>query len=325
MLLRTASEEAPDHRDQVRSVALGAFLKSLRMRIHCEVRALGSYERLPCRRGRRVTQEEASEAVGVSRVWYATLESGATVRTSTRVLSRLADVLMLGAEERIRLFQLAIPEFERLAMPEPAPGAWPASAGVHEALLRSAVPALETTTLRADSKDMLDAFAWMRAAAKRLWSATTEIEALTIATEAVADRFRDAPITQNLVRAADGSWPVLLMLGDSRLIPRATECIERLNEELGPAGMDELRCYPHLSQPGDTYTEEAWTSKSIRDQLFPVLAEYGFDSWSFLCGRVRSRSGWIAGIHVRRRMKKFSPEEKAALSSLTELTSLALV
>ncbi len=275
-------------------MTLGAFLKSMRGRVHCKSRTLGSYERLPCRRGKRVTQEETAEAAGMSRVWYAILESDAATQTSTRVLSRLADVLMLSAAERVKLFQLAIREVP--ALPQ-----------------RTALP-----------EDMLDAFAWLRTTAKRLWSASTEVEALTIAAEAAADRFRDAPLMQVLVRASDGSWPTLLMLGDSHLVPRATECIERLSELLGPAGMDELRCYPQLSQPGDVYTEEEWLSKSIRDQLCPVLAEYGFDVWSFLCGRVRTRTGWIAGVHVRRRMQRFSDTEKTELSSLTELTSLAL-
>src|ERR1700736_1690372 len=93
-------------------LTLGAFLKGLRTRIHSEARTLGTHERLPCRWGKPVTQDELSEAAGVTRIWYCRLESDARIRASTRVLSRIADALMLTAEERFRLFQLGIPEVQ---------------------------------------------------------------------------------------------------------------------------------------------------------------------------------------------------------------------
>jgi transcriptional regulator with XRE-family HTH domain len=57
-----------------------------------------------------VTQEEIAEAVGVSRNWYRRLESGASVRASTKLLDRLAHALALTPDERMTLFTLAIPE-----------------------------------------------------------------------------------------------------------------------------------------------------------------------------------------------------------------------
>ena len=88
----------------------GAFLRMLRRRIPAEAPALGSVERPPNRRGRRVSQEEVAEVVGVSRTWYRRLESEAGVRASTRLLERLADAFAFTAEERAALFVLALPE-----------------------------------------------------------------------------------------------------------------------------------------------------------------------------------------------------------------------
>ncbi len=91
---------------------LNTFLKICRTRISPQTTALGEYRRLPSRRGRIVSQEELAECVGVSRPWYAMLESDAVVRPSTALLDRLASALMLTAEERTELFNLALPELK---------------------------------------------------------------------------------------------------------------------------------------------------------------------------------------------------------------------
>ena len=97
-----------------RRVELRSFLKELRQRIRPEARALGAAQRLPARCGKPVTQEEVAEAIGVSRVWYGMLESGAMIRTSAQLLDRLAEALMLTPQERAILFCLAIPELQQL-------------------------------------------------------------------------------------------------------------------------------------------------------------------------------------------------------------------
>ena len=72
---------------------LNAFLKYHRTRISPQATALGPYRRLPSRRGRIVSQEELAEFIGVSRPWYATLESDPAVRPSTALLERIASAL----------------------------------------------------------------------------------------------------------------------------------------------------------------------------------------------------------------------------------------
>ena len=88
---------------------LGAFLKVQRRKIPPASATLGSWKRPLVRHGRRVTQAEIAEAVGISRNWYRRLEAG-TVRASMKLLVRLANTFQFTREQRKRLFVLAIPE-----------------------------------------------------------------------------------------------------------------------------------------------------------------------------------------------------------------------
>jgi DNA-binding XRE family transcriptional regulator len=90
-----------------------SFLKTRRRSIPPDCPVLGSWERLPVRRGRRVTQEEIAEAVGISRNWYRRLESGDAPRASAKLLDRLARAFQFTPEERTNLFMLGIPELAR--------------------------------------------------------------------------------------------------------------------------------------------------------------------------------------------------------------------
>jgi DNA-binding XRE family transcriptional regulator len=87
-----------------------SFLKTHRRDMPSDSATLGSWERLPARRGRRVTQEEIAEAVGISRNWYRRLESDDAPRASAKLLDRLAQALQFTPEERTKLFVLGIPE-----------------------------------------------------------------------------------------------------------------------------------------------------------------------------------------------------------------------
>jgi len=95
---------------------LRSFLKGLRRRLDPQTTLLGEQERLNTRCGRRVSQEEIAEAVGVSRGWYVSLESGAPIRPSLSLLDRIANALNATPHERATLFSLAIPELGVLPM-----------------------------------------------------------------------------------------------------------------------------------------------------------------------------------------------------------------
>jgi len=93
------------------------FLRACRVRIDPQTRLLGSFVRQAKRVGRPVSQEEASEAIGVTRQWYAMMEGHTGARISMRALGRLADAFMLDPFERTMLFQLARPELLAHLMP----------------------------------------------------------------------------------------------------------------------------------------------------------------------------------------------------------------
>jgi DNA-binding XRE family transcriptional regulator len=91
-----------------------SLLKTHRRSIPPDSRTLGSWQRLPVRRGRRVTQEEIAEAVGISRNWYRRLESGDAARASAKLLHRIAQAFQFTPEERTNLFMLGIPEIGQM-------------------------------------------------------------------------------------------------------------------------------------------------------------------------------------------------------------------
>jgi DNA-binding XRE family transcriptional regulator len=91
-----------------------SFLKRRRRSIPPETVTLGSWQRLPVRCGRRVTQEEIAEAVGISRNWYRRLENGDAPRASAKLLDRIAQAFQFTPEERMNLFVLGIPEIAQI-------------------------------------------------------------------------------------------------------------------------------------------------------------------------------------------------------------------
>jgi transcriptional regulator with XRE-family HTH domain len=115
------------------------------------LRFLGESQRLPIRVGKRVTQEELAEHLGISRGWYARFESGTPAGFSVPLLSRLADMLLLFASERAELMRLAKSELTPIVSP--------------------------------NSTDLYEALGVVRRAVKRLWRATSEAEILHVAAE----------------------------------------------------------------------------------------------------------------------------------------------
>jgi transcriptional regulator with XRE-family HTH domain len=279
--------------NETANASLGEFLRERRLRIDPETRALGFAERPWKRIGRRVAQEEIAEAAGLSRQWYSGLERGTVDRTSTALLDRIATALMLDEQDRGTLFRLAVPE-------------------------------LRTTALRPDDALVVEAFSWLRDYTRRLWSASSEHEALAIATEEVGARFERPPLIYSGARRPDGTWEWPLIAGDARARNRFAAFLDALRGILTPGEIDELRIYPLLAQPGEVCTEDAFRSLSIYDLLLRALEEHRLREWSMLYGRIRSRRGFIAGITVRFPNHEYSAQERATLSTLTGLTSLAL-
>jgi transcriptional regulator with XRE-family HTH domain len=284
----TVSEAAGEPQPDTR-----AFLKQFRQRIDPEVRALGTYVRLACRRGRPVTQEEIAEAIGVSRVWYAKLESDGAAGASMKLLTRLADVLMLTTVERESLFALAIPALE---------GVQPHKSSV---------------------AGLLESFSIMRTATKRLWAASSESEALTLGCEQVAAWFDSAVLVSYFCRLEPGAWvrsPVLNRGIGNRVIGMWRD----LSASWPPERIDELALYPQLSQPGEIGTVHT-LSPSIRRDRLGAYARHGLHALDFVHARVTSRKGLIGGFHVKYETGHVCSElDRAVIGTIADLTSMTL-
>ena len=282
---------------------LGTFLKSRRHRIDPGVGALGTYERTAVRRGRRVTQEELAEAIDSSRVWYAMLESGATLRTSPQLLDRLSQALMLDADERAELFSLAIPELKRT---EPRPAC----------------------------KAFLRGYSLINSLSRRLWAASSESEALTEAAEQLAAWFDDADAI-SYTRRTDhvgprfqcGVWEAPLVV-DPGYSSRWDAACRDFAASLQPEQIDELLLLPTLAEPGDVATfEEAYQGSPLRRVVTETWARQGISEvmGTFISARVRSRRGLIGSIVATHKTRRpYSASDRAAIATLAEVTSLAL-
>jgi transcriptional regulator with XRE-family HTH domain len=273
---------------------MSALLRRCRTRIAPGRASLGRYLRLPCRIGKAVTQEEVAEAVGISRQWYARLESERPVRVSSSVLARIADALMMSPAERTALFRLALPEL-RLASP--------------------------TST----SREILNAFGSLRRLMRRLWAATSEAEALTVIREqALTQLGADAMLTRT--RVAEGRWDQAAS-GARDGDERGQQCLGLIRRHWDAATVDDMHIYSFIWRPGEVVT------RPERDARWPVLAakvrealngpDFADATWAM--ANVQTQHGFVArlmAVHATRH--EFSETERAMLGTLSDLASVAL-
>jgi transcriptional regulator with XRE-family HTH domain len=274
---------------------LALFLKLLRRRIDPDVRVLGPSMRLSRRVGKRVTQEELAEVVGISRDWYATLESAGMTRTSTRLVSHLADALMVTPEERARLFQLALPELGR-------------------------------AQLRVDSTAVLDAFSRLKSLTKRLWAATSIEDVLTSAAEQIADWFDDAQLVNTLHRRESGLWESRA-LDDKQDQNEASKFKRELRDRVFPLSesLDACFLYPRLANAGDLGNVAELLPLSVQREIQKAYAHRRLAAFASVYARVRSRTGFIGGFCIVHEFgHSYSACDRAVFGAFSELTSIAL-
>jgi transcriptional regulator with XRE-family HTH domain len=244
--------------------------------------------------GKTPTQEEVAEAIGVSRQWYAMMESDRPLRVSARTLGRIADALMMSPAERTMLFRLTVPE-------------------------------LASTSLTRRSTAMLDAFASLRRVTRTLWAATTEAEALSIVREfAISQLDLDSAVT--CVRGDDGRW-TFAGTGPAYGDDRMQRYQEQNRGRWGPAALDDLYCYTVMVYPGEVIT------RTERDVRFPDLAALeratleavDLGSVSAVMAAIRSQRGFVARLlAVHYTEHRFTPTERAQIGTLADIASLAL-
>ena len=267
---------------------IGSFLNGMRRRIDSATPTLGAYHRLKSRRGKRVSQEEIAEAVGVSRGWYQRLESGG-IRPSISLLNRVAGALNATPEERTRLFHLAIP------------------------VLQSAADAFENLS-------------FVRCVSSRLLAASSECEALTIAAEHLAAWFADALLIVPVKRSDAGRWNWWFAV-DADQETEWSRCIGEISALTTREQFDDFWSYPRLQSAGETVddAEHEQLVPDLHRLTVETHKKHGLDVPSFLRSRITTRHGLIAGIQVNHRMgRTYSNVDRAAVAAVAELTSLAL-
>jgi transcriptional regulator with XRE-family HTH domain len=241
-----------------------------------------------------VTQEELAEAIGVSREWYGMLESAATTRTSTGLLLRLADALMVTPPQRAKLFALAVPELGRAG-------------------------------LREDSIAVLEGFSRLRSLSKRLWTATSFQDVLTTASEQIADWFEGAVLVHTSRRRRSGLWESQAV-DDKQDRNNASKVIREMEDQvLGTSeAIDGLNLFPRLANAGDTGTPEL-QPLPVQREVRKLYARRRMTGFTFLKGRVLSRTGLIAGFCVVHEFgHPYSAADHAVLGAFAELASLAV-
>ena len=272
---------------------LGLLLRRCRTRIRPERASLGPYLRSPGRIGKAVTQEEVAEAVGICREWYTRMERERTIRVSARILARIADLLMMEPGERAALFRLAVPELRSISLTD------------------------QTTAI-------LEAFGSLRRLMRRLWAATTEAEALTLAREhGMTMLSSDAMVT--FTRVGEGHW-IRAVTGDDG-DDRGERFHALIRDCWGAAGIDDLQCYTLMTHPGDVITGAERNSRfpEIGAKVHRALEAVAYPDASFAMGHVRSRRGFVGRIQVlHHTLHPYSDLERMLLGALANLTSLTL-
>jgi transcriptional regulator with XRE-family HTH domain len=272
---------------------LGVLLRRCRERVRAERASLGPYLRLTKRIGKAVTQEEVAESVGISREWYTKMECDRPVRVSARVLSRIADALMMDPPERAALFRLAVPE-------------------------------LRSTSLMDRTTAILDTLGSLRHLMRRLWAATSEAEALRLVREHGTTMLSsDAMVT--FTRLGEGRWDRAVTGDDD------DDRGERFHALIGvrccATVIDDLQCYTLMAQPGELITAAERNARfpEIGAEAQRALDAARYPDATMAMAHIRSRRGLVARIQVLHHTgHPYSELERAQLSALANLTSLAL-
>jgi hypothetical protein len=217
----------------------------------------------------------------------------------------VADALRLDENERARLFRLALPEVSEAMRP----------------------PELRPSALTERSGLLLDAFGSLRRLVARLWSATTEMEALTLVREHAVVQLNAGSMQtfsmQTLTRSNEGLWD-RVTTGDFELARRYDSLAQgRSSGRL----LDALCCYAVMGQPGELITRSQRDARypSLAEQERPILDAIGLAGLSFAMANIRSKRGLTARfLAVHRTSYAFTDLELAHVSTLAELASLAL-
>jgi DNA-binding XRE family transcriptional regulator len=244
-----------------------------------------------------VTQEEVAEAIGVTREWYAMLESAIATRSSTRpslaVLERLAGVLMITPEQRKTLLGIAVPQEWRVHLSD-------------------------------DSTSVLEAFSRLRSFARRVGTSTSVEEGLAITTKSISDWFK--PLHAYAARRHEpGVWQphaICERRPGSMVSKWIKECTDLVSGS--PTMLDELNLYPQLRHTGEVGTDDSHPPR-LQQMIANYCARSRDGSFAFLKARICTGRGLVANVGVFHEVgHPYSPSDYAAIAAFAEVATLAL-
>lgn len=259
------------------------------MRLAPESRYLGDSPRLPIRVGRRVTQEELAEHLGISRGWYARFEAGARVRLSTPLLAHLGDTLMLSAAERAELVRLALPEL--------AP------------------------VVRWDSTDLYEALGIVRRAVKRLWNASSEAEIVYVAGEEARQLLPcfELIFARRIVAIEEAQFLQRRGNATARYAQARTYALSQLT----PWQFSRVDAVWQPTAAGALLTSASYPRESRRRYCL-ALREHGIDWDAPLAAHIRGSSGSAVVGGTSTRPHDVTQLDRIMLSAIADFASLAL-
>jgi transcriptional regulator with XRE-family HTH domain len=274
---------------------LASLLRVCRMRVPSEARWLGLSIRRSGRLGKPVTQEEVAEVVQVSREWYARLELGRVKRASPVLLGRLADALMMDHAERYALFASAIPELREFTFDE------------------AKALALEMSSLRS--------------LLRKLWSASSEGDMLSIILEDCINRFKGIDLAMCARRDAVGTW-VHAVPPPLQTTRESLSAVHRIiTSEFDSLEIEEWNLCGALAQPGECCDATAVLRLSpIAKRVLATQKRSGLDKLQVYAAHLRSSHGFTANLAVALDPSRysFSSLDSEVFGAVAEFASLAL-
>ncbi len=168
----------------------------------------------------------------------------------------------------------------------------------------------------------MEAFSWIRGCGKRVWVASSLLEAYVDATEPIADRFDDALMVHWLHRDETGEWKRELTA--NRAWKYCSEIYSSIVASLEPGQIDNYMLHPELREAGAIGGRDLLLPATQRARTI-VYSQHSLFPPDFILARVRTCEDRIGGfIVMHERGHAYSETDRAALGAIAELTSLAL-
>ncbi len=259
------------------------------MRLASESCFLGEHPRLPIRVGKRITQEELAEHLGISRNWYMRFEAGAPAEFSIPLLNRLGDILRLSAAERAELMRLAMPGL--------------------------------AAVVSGGASALYEALGVVRKMVKRLWRATSEGEILRVAGEEARQllpRF-ELIYARWIVVPEEASFPHPGGNSTARYAEARADALRRFT----PEQFARLDAVWQRTPAGGLLPIDAYPPGNLR--LYRIaLHEHGVDWDSPLAAHIRGSSGSALVGGTSTRPHDVTELDRAMLSTIADFASIAL-